>query len=156
GCSGAGSSSAPVDPKPATISLTSEQRDKVHVETLKVSTFQHSIETTGTVAFNSDHATQVIAPMSGPVSRLIANIGDKVKAGGALATIASSDFASAMSSYRKSLAASENARRIADLDQQLFQNGGISRREMEQAQTDAISAEADRDAALQQLRALGV
>src|SRR5262249_37533772 len=39
---------------------------------------------------------------------------------------------------------------------ELFKNGGIARRDMEQAETDAVAAEADRDAALEQLRALGV
>jgi membrane fusion protein, heavy metal efflux system len=155
-CSGGSNSATSSDPKPKTISLTPEQRDKVRIEQLKISNFHSFVETTGTVAFNSDRATQVIAPISGPVSRLIAKVGDKVKAGASLATIASPDFATAVSSYRKSQAAAENAQRIAKLDEQLFQSGGISRREMEQAQTDAISAEADRDAALQQLHSLGV
>jgi cobalt-zinc-cadmium efflux system membrane fusion protein len=156
GCSGVGNSPDPADAKPKTISLSADQRDKVQIESVKVSSFHRSIETTGTVAFNSDRATQVIAPMSGPVSRILVKIGDKVRAGAALATVSSPDFAAAVSAYRKSLAAAENARNIADLDQKLYEGGGTSRREWEQAQTDAISAEADRDAALQQLHALGV
>ncbi|MEP6573447.1 MAG: efflux RND transporter periplasmic adaptor subunit, partial [Gemmatimonadota bacterium] len=42
------------------------------------------------------------------------------------------------------------------LDEQLFKNDAIARRDLEQAQTDAIATAADREAALEALRALGV
>ncbi len=142
--------------KPATISLSPEQRSKIRIEALVAGPFRQTMETTGSVAFDSDQATQVIAAVSGPVSRLIVSVGAKVEPGDPLAVIASPDFAAAVSTYRKVVAAARNARRIADLDEQLFKSDGISRREMEQAQTDAIGAEADRDAAQQQLRSLGV
>ncbi|HWC64088.1 MAG TPA: efflux RND transporter periplasmic adaptor subunit, partial [Rhizomicrobium sp.] len=48
-----------------------------------------------------------------------------------------------------------NARRIADADKDMAQHQSVSQREMEQAQTDAASAEADRDAGLQALQSLG-
>jgi cobalt-zinc-cadmium efflux system membrane fusion protein len=70
--------------------------------------------------------------------------------------VASPDFADDVSALRKAEALAKNARRVAELDQQLWKNDAIARRDMEQAETDAISAEADRDAALQQLRDLGV
>ncbi len=70
--------------------------------------------------------------------------------------VASPDFAAAVATYRKAEATAANARRIAELDEQLFANDALARRDLEQARTDAASAEADREAALQQLRALGV
>jgi cobalt-zinc-cadmium efflux system membrane fusion protein len=45
---------------------------------------------------------------------------------------------------------------VASLDEQLFKNEAIARRDMEQAETDAVNAEADRDAALQALVSLQV
>ena len=75
-------------------------------------------------------------------------VGAPVKAGEPLASVASPDFAAAVSAYRKAEAAARNTRRIADLDQELFKNDGIARRDLEQAETDAVAAEADRDAAL--------
>jgi len=62
----------------------------------------------------------------------------------------------AFSGYRKAVVTAKNLRRIAELDQQLFAADALARRDLEQAQTDAVNGEADRDAALQQLRALGV
>ncbi len=137
------------------IVLTAAQRQKIHTQTIKPSTFRRTIEMTGTVGFDSDQATTVLAPVSGPVSRLVASLGAKVKAGDVLATVASPDYAAAISAYSKAVVTAKNARRIADLTEQLSQNN-LSRREVEQAQTDAANAEADREAALEQLHSLGV
>jgi cobalt-zinc-cadmium efflux system membrane fusion protein len=66
----------------------------------------------------------------------------------------SPDFAAAVGAYSKALVAARNARRLADADRDLSAHEGVPRRELEQALTDAASAEADRDAALQALLAL--
>jgi cobalt-zinc-cadmium efflux system membrane fusion protein len=135
--------------------LTAAQRQKIHTEAIKASSFRRTIETTGTVSFDNDQATTVLAPVSGPVSRLVVSLGAKVKVGDVLATVASPDYAAAVSAYRKAVATAKNARRIANLTEQLSQDN-LSRREVEQAQTDAANAEADREAALEQLHSLGV
>src|SRR5262249_12468212 len=100
--------------------------------------------------------TAVLAPLSGPVSRLLVEVGSRVRRGQPLAVVTSPDFAAGVSALRKAEAAARNARRIADTDRQLFQNDALSRRELEQAESDAVAPEADRDAALEQLRSLGV
>src|SRR5206468_10330513 len=58
--------------------------------------------------------------------------------------------------YRKAVVAAANARRVANADRDLAAHNGISEREAAQAQTDAASAEADREAALQSLLSMGV
>ncbi|MDQ6634371.1 MAG: efflux RND transporter periplasmic adaptor subunit, partial [Gemmatimonadota bacterium] len=136
--------------------LTPEQSDRIRVATVAIMPFRSSVQTTGTVAFNGDRSTQVLAPVSGPITRIMVNPGTVVRRGDPLATVTSPDFATAMAAYRKAQSAYRNAQRIADLDQQLFKNDAIARRELEQAQTDATAAAADRDAALEQMRALGV
>jgi cobalt-zinc-cadmium efflux system membrane fusion protein len=135
--------------------LTAAQREKIHVETIKPASFRRTIHTTGTVDFDNDHATTVLAPVSGPVSRLAVSLGAKVKQGDVLATVASPDYATAISAYRKAVVTAKNARRIADLAEELSHNN-LSRKEVEQAETDAASAEADREAALEELHSLGV
>jgi cobalt-zinc-cadmium efflux system membrane fusion protein len=152
-----GHESRAVDPaaKPAALTLTPAQRAKIRVEAVSPTAFHRTVVVTGTVAFDADQATQVIAPISGPVSRLLVSVGARATRGEPLAAVASPDFAAALGAYRKADATARNDRRIADLDKQLFTDDAISRREMEQSQTDAVAAEADRDAALQQLRSLG-
>ncbi len=114
------------------------------------------METTGTVDFDNDQATSVLAPFGGPVSRLIATLGEQVKAGTPLAEVDSPDYASAISAYRKALATAKTLRQVADMDKDLLQHSGVAQREAEQAQTDAANAEADRDAALQALVSLNL
>ncbi len=136
--------------------LTADQRQRIHLQTVQPATFRRTIDTTGTVGFDTDRTTTILAPISGPATRLLVTVGDQVKAGDSLAMIDSPDYASAFTGYRKAFAAAKNARRVADLDAQLFKDDAIARRDMEQAETDAIGAEADRDAAFQQLHSLGV
>lgn len=138
------------------VALTPEQSARIRVATVAVVPFRSSITTTGTVAFNGDRSTQVLAPVSGPITKIVVNPGTVVRRGDPLATVTSPDFATAIAAYRKAQSAYRNAQHIADLDEQLFKNDAIARRELEQAQTDATAAAADRDAAIEQMRALGV
>jgi cobalt-zinc-cadmium efflux system membrane fusion protein len=138
------------------VTLTPAQRQSIHLYTVAPSKFHRTIETTGVVDFDNDQATGVLAPFSGPVSRVLVSLGDPVKPGEPLAAVDSPDFAAAIGAYRKALASARTARRLADLDKDLYEHRSISQREMEQAQTDASNTEADRDAAAQALVALHV
>ncbi len=155
-CAAKSEKSAPAETRAGNLTLPAAQREKIRIEKIETSHFRRTLQTTGTVAFDADQATQVVSPISGPVARLLVNVGAAVKKGEPLASIASPDFGTAVGAYRKAEVAARNFRRIADLDKQLFQNDALARRELDQAETDAISAEADRDAALLQLHSLGV
>ena len=136
--------------------LTATQREHIQLYTVKSSKFHRTIETTGVVDFDNDQATSVLAPFSGPVSQLLVSLGAQVKEGTPLAAAESPDFATALSTYRKALATAQTDRRLADLDKDLLEHHGVSQREADQAETDAVSAEADRDAALRALVSLQV
>jgi cobalt-zinc-cadmium efflux system membrane fusion protein len=138
------------------VRLTAAQRQHIQLYTVTLSKFRRTIETTGAVDFDNDQATSVLAPFSGPVSRLLVSQGDEVAKGQALAIVDSPDFATAVSAYQKALATARTNRKLADLDKDLVEHNGVSQREYEQAQTDATNAEADRDAALRALIALNV
>ena len=138
------------------VAVTPAQIGRIQLATVAMVPFRPTVTTTGTVAFNGDRSTQVLAPVSGPITRILVTPGSAVRKGDALATVTSPDFAAATAAFRKAQSAYRNAQRIADLDAQLFRNDAIARREMEQAQTDAAAATADRDAAIEQMRALGV
>jgi cobalt-zinc-cadmium efflux system membrane fusion protein len=161
--SGAGCS-APVDHDSASatqvtasnVTMTAAQRQHIRLHTVAPSPFSRTVETTGVVDFDNDRATAVLAPFSGPVTRLLVSPGDKVKQGQVLAIVDSPDFAQAISAYRKALVTASNARRLADMDKDLVKHDGVAPREEQQAQTDAANAEADRDAAEQALASLGV
>lgn len=157
GCSHAPDEAASAEAVTAhNITLTPAQRQHIHLQAVTAGAFHASVHTTGRVDFDNERATSVLAPFSGPVTHLLVAPGDTVAKGQVLATVDSSDFAAAVGAYRKALVAARNARRVADMDADLVKHDGVSAREAAQASTDAASAEADRDAALQALRALGV
>jgi cobalt-zinc-cadmium efflux system membrane fusion protein len=140
----------------AGFTIPAAQRARIHVIQVALSVFRPVVSTTGTVAFNGDHSTPVLAPISGPVSRILVPLGAQVGQGAALATVSSPDFAAAVAAFRKAENSYRQLSRIATLDEQLFNTDAIAHRDVEQAQTDAAAAAADRDASLQQLHALGV
>jgi membrane fusion protein, heavy metal efflux system len=150
------------EPEPQTpgsqsnVSLTKDQLQHIRLFTVASARFHKTVVANGAVDFDNDQATTVLAPFSGPVSRLLVSLGDRVKKGDALAAVASPDFAAAMSAYHKALATAQTNRHLADLDQDLAQHNGVALREAAQAETDAANAEADRDAALQALISLNV
>ena len=146
---------AKVPDAPGAPHLTAAQQEKVHIVAVESAPFRPTVEVTGTVAFNGERSTQVISPISGTVARIVVDVGTRVSAGQALAFVASPDFAADVSAYRRTQAAYVNAQRIAVRDSALFANDALARQELEQAQTDASAAAADRDAALEALRALG-
>jgi len=157
GCSPRTAGDSPDVPATASnVTLTAAQRQHLHIDTVAPTTFRRSIDTTGVVDFDNDQATSVLAPFSGPVSRLLASLGERVRKGQRLATVISPDFAAAVAAYRKAIATAATSRHLADLDKDLLEHHGVAQREAEQAQTDADNAQSDRNAALQALIALNV
>jgi cobalt-zinc-cadmium efflux system membrane fusion protein len=138
------------------VKLSAAQRQHVRLYTVESAPYHETVDTTGVVDFDNDQATSVLSPVSGPVSRLLVSLGQHVKKGDPLAAVNSPDFAAAISAYQKALATAKTNRRLADLDKDLLEHDGVARKEAAQAETDAVNAEADRDAAQQELISLSV
>jgi cobalt-zinc-cadmium efflux system membrane fusion protein len=141
---------------PKDITLTADQLKHVTLFQVAPTSFHKTIEAAGVVDFDNDQATSVLSPISGPVTRLLVEPGQKVAQGQALAMVDSPDFASTLGAYAKALATAKTDRQIADADKDLVQHNGVSARENAQAQTDAANADADRDAALRAVTALNI
>jgi len=139
---------------PQNVTLTSAQLQHIRLVTVAEADFHKTIEAAGVVDFDNDQSTSVTSPISGLVTRLLVAPGQPVAAGQALAMVDSSDFAAATSAYAKALATARTTRQLADADKALAAHNGISAREAQQAETEAVNAAADRDAALQALQAL--
>ena len=138
------------------VRLTKAQRSHIQLYTVVPVGYRETIEAPGTVDFDNDQATAVVSPFTGPVTRILVAMGQAVTKGQPLALVQSADYAAAIGAYRKAAVTAANARRLASADRDLAAHNGISAREAAQAQTDAASAEADRDAALQALLSMGV
>src|SRR5271168_3378127 len=92
------------------VKLTPAQREMIHIYTATASRYRKTVETLGAVDFDNDQATSVLAPFSGPVSRLLVSLGDRVKQGDPLAEVESADFAAAIGAYSKALATAKTNR----------------------------------------------
>jgi cobalt-zinc-cadmium efflux system membrane fusion protein len=138
------------------VTLTDAQKQNIRILTVKPLSFHKTVDTNGIVDFDNDQATSVLAPISGPVSRLLVSPGDHVTRGQPLATVASPDYATAIGAYRTAIVSAAAARRVANMDKDLLAHQGVSQREAAQAETDAVTAEGARAAALQTLASLNV
>ncbi len=152
----AGANAAAEKSKPSAFTVTDAQRARLQFVTIAPVAFRPNTEVTGTVVFDGDHSTQILSPISGPVTRILVQVGAPVAAGQALATVSSPDFAVAVAGYRKAIEAWRNTQRILKLNEQLFQNDALARSQLDQSRTDAAAAAADMDASMQLLKALGV
>jgi cobalt-zinc-cadmium efflux system membrane fusion protein len=146
----------PGSARTSAFTLTEEQQARIHTEPVVSSVFHPTIITTGTAAFNGDRSTPVLSQISGPVTRIFVDVGAQVTDGTPLASVASPDFAQAVADYQKAQTALLNTARIATLDEQLYKADAIARSDLDQAKADSASAAADREAAIQQMVALGV
>src|SRR3569833_397782 len=156
GCSSSHSETSATAAAVPNLRLTKAQRSHIQLYTVVPLGYRQHIEAPGTVDFDNDQSTSVVSPFTGPVVRTLVGLGQAVAKGQPLALVQSADYASAIAAYRKSVVTAANARRLAQADRDLAAHNGISQREAAQAQTDAASAEADRQAALQALMSLGV
>jgi len=154
----AGCSGKPAQPESSTtphnVTLTKEQQGSIHVVTVAATQYHTTITTTGVVDFDRNRATDIVAPFSGAVTKVLVTQGQHVAKGQALAEVASPDFASAAGAYRQTVLAAKAADAVASNDRDLFAHQAISARENAQAQADAATADANRAAALQTLVAL--
>ena len=141
---------------PTNVTLSDAQLKHIRIYTAAVTQFHKSLDVDGVVDFDNDHATSVIAPVSGPVSKLLVQPGDHVEKGQLLATVDSPDYAAAVAAYRKAVVAANAARKLADMDKDLAAHKGVAQKEADQAESDAVGAESDRYTALQTLYSLNI
>ncbi|MFI4889288.1 MAG: efflux RND transporter periplasmic adaptor subunit [Steroidobacterales bacterium] len=141
------SSAAPSAP-PGTFRATEQQLKTLTIEPVGTHGFVSEELTEGKIAVNADRATPVYSPYSGRVTRVIAGLGDDVKPGSALATVAASEFVQAQSDLSTAAAQVKLARINEARKHALYDAKGGSLQDWQQAQADLATAEA----ALQSVR----
>ena len=129
GCSSATPDANSQASMPQNVTLTSAQRTSIHLLTVAPATYQTSVTTTAVVDFDHDRSTPVLAPFSGPVTRVLVTLGDHVTAGQALAMVNSPDFITAVGAYRKALITASAADEVASNDRFCRAPGDLAARE---------------------------
>ena len=115
------------------------------------------MRTTGTVDWDNDHTTQAITQVSGPITRIVADTGTRVKAGDPLLYVASTDVTNAISRLpqgEEPLRPRAAQRSIAT--RTCSSTRRSPQRDFESAQADYNDAATDVQTALQALKIFGV
>lgn len=104
---------------------------------------------------NENHTARVASPVTGRISTVPVNLGDRVAAGAALAFIASSDVGLAESDLLKAEAALAQTQAALVRAKDLFANKVIAEKDLQQAVNDEAQARAERDRAKGRVTLLG-
>jgi cobalt-zinc-cadmium efflux system membrane fusion protein len=146
---------APAPSPPGTFRATAQQLKSLTVETVQMHGFVSEELTDGKIAVNGDRATPVFSPYSGRVTRVIAGLGDTVKAGAALATLEASEFVQAQNDLRLAASQIKLARINETRKHALYDAKGGSLQDWQSAQADLTSAETALTSVRNRLRILG-
>ena len=115
-----------------------------------------ALNVTGTVLPDIARAVPVISLASGRVVEIKARLGDEVKKGQLLLRVQSNDVSGAYQTYLKAVNDERLARVQFERAQVLFEKGAIAKSALEAADDAEADAKVDLNAALEQLRLLGV
>ena len=143
-------------PEPALFAVPQEQMARLQVVPVHSQTWTAAIQTTGTVDWDADHTTQAITQVNGPISRIMVDLGSKVKAGDPLLFVASPDVANATSAYRKARNREVLTKRIVDRMKELLDHGSVAGKDVESSEADYNDAMTDVQNSLQALTVFGI
>jgi membrane fusion protein, heavy metal efflux system len=150
------SSKAPKDQTPGLFSIPADQMSHVQVVTVEPSNLPRVLRLTGAVSYNAFNTTPVITQVGGPVSRLLAVPGQRVKKGQSLLEVSSPDYSLLFASYLKARDTFRVTDKNYDRAKDLYEHHAIAERDLLSAESDRIQAQADLNASLLGLKILGI
>jgi cobalt-zinc-cadmium efflux system membrane fusion protein len=115
-----------------------------------------ALVTTGRITFSDTHVAHIFSPVTGRVTRILANLGQPVARGTPVAAIESPDLATAVSDLQKSEADLAAAERDFERQKELLQGHAAAERDYDAAQSNYRKAKAERDRAAQKCSLLRV
>jgi cobalt-zinc-cadmium efflux system membrane fusion protein len=141
---------------PELFTIPDNQMSHVEIVTVEPVKLPRVLRLTGAVAYNAFNTTPVITQVGGPVSRILVVPGERVKKGQSLLEVSSPDYSLLYAAYLKA----RDTLRVTDKNyaraQDLYAHHAIAERDLLQAESDRIQAQADLNAALLGLKILGI
>ncbi len=114
-----------------------------------------TVPLTGRLMWDGNATARVFTPFGGIVRKLLVDVNQPVTNGMALAEIQSADFGQAQADARKAESAFRLAERNRDRLRELFAHGATPRKDVESAEADYASAQAESDRASERLAIYG-
>jgi cobalt-zinc-cadmium efflux system membrane fusion protein len=139
----------------ATVTLAPSQLNAIKIETIGTHLFSLEKTAIGNIDYNEDLSVQVFSPYQGKIITAFANLGDEVQKGQPLYTIDSPDLVQAESTLIGAAAVFDLTSKELSRAKDLYGTNGVSEREMEQATSDAHTAEGSLKAARDAVRVFG-
>jgi cobalt-zinc-cadmium efflux system membrane fusion protein len=129
-----------------------------HVQIVKIqpTTLTRTLRLTGAVAYNGFRTTPVISQISGPVSRVVAVPGQRVRQGEVMFYVASPDYSQLRTNYLKARDAYALAQKAYARAKDLYDHKAIAEQALEQAESAEVQAGGDLASSLAALKVLGI
>jgi cobalt-zinc-cadmium efflux system membrane fusion protein len=148
--------SPPASPAPpGTFRPTKSQWENLKIAQVQTMSFRSEQITDGVIAYNDDTTTPVFSPFSGQVTHVIAKLGDVVKKGDPLMTVAASEFVQARSNLINARAQLTLATATEKRLHGLYEAKAAALKDWQQSQADLTTAQSNLQAVQNQLRILG-
>ena len=141
---------------PQVFTVPRDQLGHIQIASVQPAPWKRVLRLPGTVAFNGYVTTPVISQVSGPVGRILVYPGQVVKKGQSMLYVNSPDYSQLRASYLKARDASSLAQKEYERTQDLYQHHAASERDLQQAESAKVQAQADLQAAEQSLRIVGI
>lgn len=140
------------------VKLTAEEMQTagITVATIDVQTISDQLTLTATIRANQDRIAHVAPRVSGRLTKISGNLGDKVKSGQVIALIDSIELGEAHSAYLQSKSQHDVARADFDRAEKLRKDEIIPEKDYLRARSEYEKARAALQAASDKLRLLGV
>ena len=110
----------------------------------------------GAIVYNDDLTSKITTPIAGRVTKIYAQIGDKVKIGQPLVMIDSPEFGQANADFMKSESDLTLKNQAFERAKTLYEGEVIAKKEFENAEADLKQARTEHDRALNRLKNYGV
>jgi cobalt-zinc-cadmium efflux system membrane fusion protein len=141
---------------PELFTIPQEQMSHVKVVTVEPTLVKRDLRLSGAVAYNQFKTTPVISQVGGPVSRILVVPGQHIREGQPMLEVTSPDYSLLFAAYLKARDTLRVAQKNYDRAKDLYDHHAIAERDLLQAESDQIQAQADLNAAVLGLKILGI
>jgi cobalt-zinc-cadmium efflux system membrane fusion protein len=131
-------------------------RGKLTIDAVAQREVQRNLVLPAVVEADPARLVRVLPPLAGRITQLKVQLGEQVERGQPLVVLDSPDLGTAYADYERAKANLALAIKNRDRLRDLVRTSAVAIRELQQAETDAINAEAERQRAEARLRQIGV
>jgi membrane fusion protein, heavy metal efflux system len=131
-------------------------RSKLTVEPVAEQQIQRTLVLPAVVEADPTRLVKILPPLAGRITQLKVQLGERVKEGQALAILDSPDLGTAYADHERATVLLELARKNLDRARGLSKIGGTAIRELQQAETDYVTADVEHNRADARLKQIGV